>query len=57
MLHMYDVCMMSVINSCVNQYIRCSVESTTAFMDRDKAEKTFTLLLLIYKLNNHYLQA
>ena len=55
--------MMSILQLlllCVNYnpvYKEQCKKSTTALMDRDDAEKMFTVLLLTYELNNHYLQA
>ena len=56
---MYDVYIIILLLLCVNYIpvyrVQCK-KSTTALMDRDNAEM-FTVLLLIYELNNHCLQA
>ena len=56
---MYDVCNTIVLLLWVNYAqiykVQCR-KTTTALMDRDDAE-IFTVLLLIYKLSNHCLQA
>ena len=56
---MYDVYITIFLLLCVNYApvykVQCK-KSTTALMDRDDAEM-FTVLLFIYELSNHCLQA
>ena len=55
---MYDVCITILLLLCVN-YVpvyKVQCKKSAALMDRDDAEM-FTVLLLIYELNNHHLQA
>ena len=58
-INMYDIYITILLLLCVNYIpvykVQCK-KSTTALMDRDDAEM-FTVLLLIYELNNHHLQA